>query len=67
MTMTAETVVPATTNTPTPVDQLCGFMELNSIHYLETRSRKAHYGINTIIEANSYAEEEEEEEEEETE
>jgi len=42
-------------------------MELNSIHYLETRSRKAHYGINTIIEANSYAEEEEEEEEEETE
>ena len=41
-------------------EQLCAFMELNSILYLETRQRKANYVINTVI---SLEDEEEDEEE----
>lgn len=34
---------------PSVVDQLCAFMELNSIQYLETRQMKSSYVINTVI------------------
>jgi len=30
-------------------DQLCAFMEINNILYLETRQVKANYVINTVI------------------